>query len=318
MKRVLITGAAGYLASALLRVLGARDAQIVRFARPGSRLAPVQSRFPVVDTLGDIADSSIWNTILKDAGTIFHFAGQTSASVSNRDPQADLEINVLPILRLLETCRRRDLHPALLFASTVTIAGIPRQLPVSESHPDDPLTVYDLHKLMAEHYLKYYTRQRVVSGAILRLANIYGPGPRSSSADRGILNQMIKKALDGDELTVYGAGEQVRDYVYVDDVANAFVAASDHIAQTSGRHFVIGSGKGCTISEAIHLVAARVKHRTGRQPAVKSIQPPTPQLEIETRNFVADTSAFCRATGWKPETDLVEGIDRTIDYWLAR
>jgi len=318
MERILITGAAGYLASALVRLLGARDAQIVRLARPGSRLAPVQSPIPVIDTLGDIRDASIWNTITKDADTIFHFAGQTSATVSNRDPHADFEINVLPVLQLLETCRRQDFHPALLLASTVTISGIPRQLPVSESHPDDPLTVYDLHKLMAEHYLRYYTRQGVVRGVVLRLANVYGPGPRSSSADRGILNQMIKKALDGEELTVYGTGEQVRDYVYVDDVANAFVAAAGHITETSGRHFVIGSGKGCTITEAIQLVAARVKHRTGRQPVVKNTAPPARQLEIETRNFVADTSAFRGATGWKPRTDLTEGIDRTIEYWLAR
>jgi nucleoside-diphosphate-sugar epimerase len=187
-------------------------------------------------------------------------------------------------------------------------------LPVDENHPDYPVTIYDLHKLMAEGYLKHYTAQDVVRGAVLRLANVYGPGAKSSSADRGVLNLMIQKALKGETLTVYGDGNYMRDFVYVEDVAHAFLEAGAKIDGVNGQHFVIGSGQGHTIAEAVNLVAERVALKTGQRVPVIHVEPPAALSQIETRNFVADTTRFSYATGWKARVSLVEGIDRTIDY----
>ena len=199
----------------------------------------------------------------------------------------------------------------------MTEAGIPTRLPVDETHPDTPITIYDLHKLMAESYLKYYSGQGIIQGAILRLANIYGPGPKSSSADRGVLNVMVRKALNGEPLTVYGKGDYLRDYVYVEDVARAFLMAGANIEPVNSQHFVIGSGQGCTLAEAFNLVAERVALKAGQPVPVTHVEPPTPQSPIEARNFVADTTRFWQATGWKARVSLTEGIDRTIDVFLS-
>ena len=316
-QKILITGGTGYLATAVLRLLKDVRCEIVRLGRPGARFPPVEGAAArISDISGDIADPGLWERVLEGINIVFHFAAQTSVPVAEREPWADFQINAAPALHLLETCRRKAWRPAVLFSSSVTVIGIPQSLPVNEGHPAEPITVYDLHKLMAEGYVKYYARRGIVSGAVLRLANVYGPGPRSGSPDRGILNRMVERAVGGQALTVYGSGEQIRDYVYIDDAARAFIDAAQNIERISGRHFVIGSGKGHTIAEAVTLISERAALKTGLRAAVTYVDPPQPAAPIEMRNFVADTSAFCQATGWQPRMSFPDGLDQTIEYCL--
>jgi len=315
-QRILVTGGAGYLATNLISLLSNADCHIIRLARPGALLVPMNSVAQIEDVTGDVRKRSTWEQVLVGTDIVFHFAAQTSAYVANKNPPADLDNNFMPMLHLLETCRQHGRQPIVLFASTVTVTGIPTRLPVDETHPDHPITIYDLHKLMAEQYLKWYASQRIVRGSILRLSNVYGPGPKSSRSDRGILNQMIHKALVGELLTVYKPGDCLRDYVYVEDVVQAFLAAVHHIEAVNGQHFIIGSGQGHTIDQAINLVADRVALKTGRLVTVKYIDPPSPQSPIEDRNFVADSRRFSQATGWRARYLLAEGIDRTVKAFL--
>ena len=320
-KRILVTGGAGYVACGLVRTLSTVSASVIRLCRPGARgrggSRPVTLPDAVAridDVWGDVCDPDVWTRILPGVDFVFHLAAQTSVPRANEDPVADLDGNVRPMLHLLETCRRNRHAPVVLFAGTVTQTGIPLRLPVDETHPDAPVTIYDLHKLVAENYLKYYASGEVVRGATLRLANVYGPGPQSSSADRGVLNRMVRMALEGQALTVYGSGEYLRDYVYVDDVTAAFLVAGARIERMHGQHFVIGSGTGHTLAQAVNLVADRVELKTGFRAPVRHVDPPAPLHPIEARNFVADTTRFGAATGWSPRVSLVEGIDRTIAY----
>ena len=318
-KHILVTGGAGYLAFGLAQALSIAPCHIIRSYRQG-RTIPVglpNAIARIEDVQGDVSDRQAWSDLLEGVDFVFHFAAQTSVHVANQDPLADLDVNVLPMLYLLETCRQKRYTPVVLFAGTVTQAGIPTSLPVDETHPDNPITVYDLHKLMAESYLEYYSGRGIVRGAVLRLANIYGPGPKSSSADRGVLNMMVRKALNGEPLTIYGKGDYLRDYVYVEDVVRAFLVAGANIKRVNSEYFVIGSGQGYTIAEAFNLVAERVALKTGQRVPVRHIAPPSPQSAIEARNFVADTNRFSQVTGWKVRASLTEGIDSTIDAFLS-
>lgn len=316
-KRILITGGAGYLAAGLIRALQEVDCDIIRLVRPGRRARHVVGRARVRDWEGDVRCREVWESVLPDVQVVFHLAAQTSVYVAEIDARADQEANVLPMLHLLETCRVNAHRPIVVFAGTVTEAGIPDRVPVDETHPDRPITIYDLHKWMAESYLRRYAHEGIVRGVALRLANVYGPGPASSSADRGILNLMIRRAMRGENLTVYGSGEQMRDYLHVDDVSLAFLLAGSKIDQLNGEYFIIGSGTGHTIGEAITLVAERVAQRSGRRVDVIHVDPPTPQSPIEARNFVADSGRFSQPTGWRARYGLPDGIDRTIEVFLC-
>ena len=315
-KNILVTGGAGYLGSGIIGLLSDIDCRIIRMGRRTEGREGIHGVASVVDVTGDVRDPELWERCLEGIDIIFHLAAQTSTYEANADPIADQAVNVLPMLLLLETCRRHGVGPTVCFASTVTVAGIPQRLPVDETHPDHPLTVYDLHKQMAEQYLRWYAEQGLVCGMTLRLANVYGPGPRSSRADRGILNQMIRRARDGEPLTVFGSGEQVRDYLYIDDAARAFLAAAANSAVLNGQHFVIGSGVGHTITAALEMVAERATARTGKPVEVRHVAPPETLSPIEQRNFVADSRRFSEATGWQPHHSLSEGIDRTMEDFL--
>lgn len=312
-KRILITGGAGYLANSLISQLQDIDCHITRLGRSREKFTSVAGLARIEDLVGDVRERAVWERTLEGVDVVFDFAAQTSVYVANKDARADLEANVVPLLHLLEVCRQKGTQPIVLFSGTVTEAGIPQRLPVDESPSDHPVTVYDFHKLMAENYLEYYINQGLARGATLRLANVYGPGPRSSSADRGVLNMMVRRALAGEAITVYGQGEQLRDYVFVEDVARAFVLAATSIAETNGLHFVIGSGEGHTIAEAMSIVSQRVVMKTGIEVALLHVDSPQAQSPIEARNFVADSRLFNRLTGWRARYSLAEGIDCTIE-----
>ena len=314
-KRILVSGASGYLATNLIHLLKDVTCHIIRLSRQ-SGLPMVKGAADIVDVGGNVCERDIWEKVLKGVDIVYHLAAQTSVYEADQNPLGDLKINVMPILNLLETCRQHGYQPDVLFSSTVTISGNPERLPVNEAHPDNPITVYDLHKLMAEQYLKHYVNEGIVRGAALRLANVYGPGPESSRSDRGILNRMIRKALEGEPLTIYGKGDQLRDYVYVEDVAWAFIEAARSIEAISGQHFIIGSGQGYTIAEALKMVADRVALKKGGSIEVRHIDPPSTLLPIEFRNFFADSSRFIQKTNWKPRHSLVQGIDNLIEVLI--
>lgn len=312
-KTVVVTGAAGFLGERLVNRLAAVPCQILRVARTVPRSLGVIPRATVADLAGDVGERATWDAVVSDADFVFHFAAQTSSAIADQNPSVDFAANVLPMRQLLETCRRGRRRPVVMFAGTVTQTGVPARLPVDEDAPDQPVTIYDQHKLIAEDDLKSAASDGAVYGVTLRLANVYGPGGHGRNKDRDILNRMIAAAVRGEPLTVYGAGDHLRDYVFVDDVVDAFLMAAVHAERVNGRHYVIGSGRGTTIRQGFELVAARVELLTGRRVPIITAEPPTALSALERRHFVADSSRFSQATGWRPTWSLIEGIDRTIE-----
>lgn len=313
---ILVTGAAGFLGSALIRRLAPVSCTVRRLARqPGEfPTIPMDTLAKFEDIVGDVRVAATWRQALRDVDVVFHLAGQTSVYTAQENPDADLDANVRSVLHLIEISRELRRCPVIVAAGTATTVGLTTDsCPVDESTPDRPITLYDVHKLMAEQYLETATRQSFVAATTLRLANVYGPGPRGSSRERGFLNAMVARAVGQKPLTMYGTGSCVRDYVYVDDVADAFVMAAESIESLQGHHFLIGSGQGISIGSALDLVADLVARRTGTRVPVESIDPPSGLSPIENRSFVANTARFRTATGWNPMFTLEQGINRTID-----
>jgi UDP-glucose 4-epimerase len=314
--RVLVTGASGFLASRLIPRLIALDCSLRLVTRPSKPPPSVAERGTCVHLPGIISDRSFWATALDAIDFVFHFAAQTSIHVASHSPTEDWDANVLPMLHLLETCREHDWRPGILFSGTVTQTGLPARLPVDETHPDRPVSIYDWHKLLAESSLEHFVRKGWARGTTLRLANIYGPGAASGAPDRGTLNQIMRRALRGEPITLYGTGREIRDYLFVDDAVQAFLVAASQMERVDGRHFVLGSGVGHTVDEAFRLVAGCAERLTGREVRMLSVDPPQ-RSSIDRRNFVADVTQFRCATDWRPETTLINGIEVTLKTFLA-
>ena len=314
-KQILITGASGYIAWNLIGELSQFACSIICLSRNVKNIEKQKGKANVKFIEGRYQDENLYIKAVKNIDIIYHLASQTSIYEAEKNPLADYEANVRPMQLLLEACRKGKTCPVVVFSGTSTQCGVPEKLPVDENVDDTPITTYDFHKLQAERWLKFYTWQGWANGVSLRLTNVYGPGPKSSSADRGILNLMIKKALQRETLTIYGTGEYLRDYIYIEDVASTFLTVPIHINNLKGKHFVLGSGEGTTIHDAITMVGELVCIYTGEKAVVKSVEPPSGLLPIEFRNFVADISSLTRITGNNMQFSVEKGILKTLEFY---
>ena len=316
-KKVLITGATGYIAWSLIQKLLGVDCEITCLTRQSSHelnlVNFVKCKAAMNTIVGSYDDEKFWNKSMDGVDIVFHLAAQTSFYRAEADPTEDFKNNVYPMQLLLNAASQNGKKPYITFAGSASVCGLTKKLPVGESVKDNPSTVYDFHKVLAENHLKSYIEKNLVNGACLRLSNVYGPGPKSSKNDRGILNSMVRQALGKETLTVYGSGDSIRDYTFIDDVVTALLACPVQVERTNGNHYFIGSGKGHSIKEAIDIIARVVERITGLIVDVISIKPPDGLLDIEFRNFIADSSSFKSDTGWFARTDLEEGIIKTVN-----
>lgn len=298
-KTILVTGGTGFIGSSLIR-----------------RLKKISCKIIALDSKTDIREKNIWHKYLRKIDIIFHLAAQTSSQWANAHPSLDAKINLLPVINLIEVCQDNKFFPDIIFAGTVTEVGLTKTIPVNEAFQDEPITIYDINKLAAEKYLQYYSRQLGGRAVTLRLANVYGPGERSNHKDRGILNSFICKALKGKDLIIYGRGRYIRDYVYIDDVVNAFLTAGANINLLKRNYYLIGNDQGYTLREMAAMISEQVAEKTGRRVKIVLISPPKTVSPIESRDFVANSRRFRNITGWKPMVDLKFGISQTVDYFI--
>ncbi|MCG3769444.1 MAG: GDP-6-deoxy-D-mannose reductase [Nitrosomonadaceae bacterium] len=311
-KIVAITGARGYLASALTDAFLQASVRILRISRKDL------PSLPGAETLkADICKRECWEKIVQ-SDVIFHFAGNTSVYTAAKDPAESLNSTVLPITHLIAAAEARGRSLRVVFASTATVYGLTGNLPVAEDVEPKPITNYDLHKLFAEKQLELAAKQGILEGVSLRLANVYGPSSSASSADdRGILNRIARLALQGVNLQLYGGGDYLRDYIYIDDVVRAFMFAGVKEG-VAGQSFNVATGKSITVREAFHLVADRAERVTGKRVQVGSTPWPDEADAIEFRNFVADITSIQNFAGWSPTISLCQGVDRLIECFCSK
>ena len=309
---IAVTGGRGYLGSALIEALRPTSARILLVSR-GSQETP-----PGIELLtADVRTEDCWRDIVQRAGIIFHLAGNTSVYAAARDPAGSLNATVLPLTHLVAAAQRARRTPRVVYASTATVYGLTDTLPVAEHTEPHPITSYDVHKLFGEYVLKFASTQGLLHGVSLRLGAVYGPSVgASSAAERGVLNRMTALALQGADLPLYGDGNYLREFVYIDDVVRAFLMMGT-TSGVVGDRFNVGSGQAISIRDAFHLVAKRVERATGRKSSVREVPWPHEASPIEFRHFEADISRISAACGWQPTVSLEEGLGRLIDSLIA-
>jgi len=243
---------------------------------------------------------------------VFHLAAQTSAYVARQDVPADLMTNVMGFVRLLDALRRTGSRPHVISTGAATEVQEDSTGVVRDLNPDAPTTFYDVSKISQHLYLQQYDAEGWVAGTTIRLPNVYGGVRRVKTTDRGFLNSSVLRALKGEPLNYYSDGDYIRDYLHVDDVASALVSAMSHPDSVAGETFLIGTGVGTRIRDALRGIAAQVDEITQVTVLVRPITPPASMYEVERRGCVVDSSRYTEATSWTSTVSLEAGIRKTI------
>ena len=313
-KVVSITGANGYIGSALTQELEKYSLKIIRISR--KQLTPKDG---VEDWVLDLNKKSSWMKIVSKSDIIFHLSGNTSIYDAEKDPKESLISTLFPIIQLINASKKLSRIPRVIFSSTATVYGLTEVLPVLETKQPNPITTYDLHKFFAEQQLLVASSSNIIDAISLRLANVYGPSPTESlSQDRGILSKITKKRFALKNLQIYGNGDYLRDYIYIDDVVNAFLHASvmdyDILLNKNQISLNVASGKGTPVKEVFELISREIEKITGIRGDIENVAWPEEVNEIEKRNYIGSIELIKSLTGWKPSVSLEEGIRLLVKH----
>ncbi|HTQ22735.1 GDP-mannose 4,6-dehydratase [Mycobacterium sp.] len=312
--RTLVTGAAGFIGSTLVDRLLAEGHQVtgVDNLSAGSPAANLESahrenrpgRFTFV--AADVRHPELSDIVAgANPDVVFHLAAQVDVRKSVNDPQHDARNNVLGTINLLEASRRAEV-PRIIFATSGGARyGVPATMPATEDTPVDPLSPYAASKIAGELYMSAYAGMYGLAPICLALANVYGPR-QDPQGEAGVVTIFGSAMISGRPTTIYGDGSATRDYVYVDDVVTAFLSAADAPAETTGT-FNVGTGVQTTVTELHRLIATEVG--VSRAPDYAEAR------TGEAQASALDPTRAGRELGWKPDTELTEGIKRTVD-WL--
>jgi UDP-glucose 4-epimerase len=313
-KRVLVTGGAGFLGSNLchrLAQLGGRVTALDGFLYGGGANAANLADAPVELVRGDIREIDL-RPLCEGVSVIFNLAAQTSHMGGQNDPLADIAVNAVAQVRLIQAAREAAPDAVVVHASTRQFYGRVQKLPVDESQPVAPPDANGVSKFAGEQYwlLEHRVRGRPVVS--LRLTNCYGPRLRIRDARQTFLGIWIRCVLEGRPFEVWG-GTQLRDMTYVDDVTDSFLRAAVTPA-CYGRIFNIGGPPPASL----HDIAEMMVRLAGPSAEYVTREFPADRATIDIGSYHADDSAFRAATQWQPMVSLEDGIGRSLDWFRPR
>jgi UDP-glucose 4-epimerase len=313
-KKITVTGGLGFLGSALA----------IELVRLGSRVTLVDAMLPlyggnpfnieeirdaVTVNVADIRDEGAMRWLVRDQDVIFHIGNQTSHVDSMTDPFLDVDINCRGNLVFLEACRTENSAVKIVYAGSRAEYGRPDHVPVAETQAMNPTDIYGVNKLAGELYHAIYHRAYGMRTTSLRINNTYGPRHQMKHSKYGILNWIIRLAIDGQTIPIYGTGGQLRDFNHIDDVTRAFLLAGSR-SGTDGEAFNLGSGRPIAFLEIVEKVVGIAK--SGR---IEKVPWPEERKRIEVGDYVADIRKIKAALGWEPTVGLEEGLRETIDFY---
>lgn len=302
--RVAVYGGGGFIGSAVtdrlladghvLRVLEREGVAPYRAFQPGERVEWLSGNF--------MHKQDVHGT-LEGVDAVVHLVSTTLPKKSNEDPVFDVQSNVVGTLHLLESMVALGIPRIVFISSGGTVYGIPKYLPIDEGHPTDPQVSYGITKLAIEKYLLMYGRLHGIRPVILRVANPYGERQRVENA-QGAVAAFIHYALSGQPIPVWGDGSVTRDFLHVDDVADAFARALIYTGPEAV--FNISSGEGLSLNELI----ARIEAAIGSPVARKYL----PARPFDVPASVLRNERAQRELDWQPRIGIDEGIARTLGW----
>jgi CDP-glucose 4,6-dehydratase len=321
MRRALVTGAHGFVASHLAAELLRKEVAVRILDRPDPRTADVGGpRRSALDLLGirdevelaegDLRDAEAVSAAVAGCDSVFHLAAQTIVGVARRSPRETLETNVRGAWNVFEACREHEVARTV-FASSDKAYGASPELPYREDFPLRASYPYDASKAAADVIARSYAHAYDLPIAVTRFANIYGGGDLNFSR---LVPETVAALLDGRAPVIRSDGSPERDFLHVEDAAAAYLAiagALDEDGGASGEAFNAGGEQPHSVREVVDLIAELAG--TGIEP--EYLGKGVPDGEID-RQYV-DSTKLRELTGWRPQVELAEGLSRTLDWYRS-
>jgi nucleoside-diphosphate-sugar epimerase len=309
MARFLVTGGAGFIGSALVNRLVelGHAVRVLDDFSTGfrSNLESCRDRIEVIE--GTVAELAVCRAAAQDVDYVLHEAAIPSVQRSVDDPVSSTQANVNGTLNMLLAARDARVK-RLVFASSSSVYGESEVLPKVETMREDPLSPYALTKLAGEKYCGVFYRIYGLSTVALRYFNVFGPRQDPHSQYSAVISRFVDAALQGRRPTVYGDGEQSRDFTYVENVVEANLLACFAEA-ASGMAFNVGTGQEYTLNDLLRFLAAIVGH---------PIDPIYSEARLgDVRHSQAAIDRARRTLGFEPKVGFKEGLERTVD-WFRR
>jgi len=301
-KRILITGGAGFIGSHIVDLLKEKNEVVVLDNLSAGRIENIPGVKLIKKNVEKIGKKDV-----EGFDIIIHAAAQVSTFLSVDYPSKDFNSNCLGTFKLFEACRKWNDDALIIYTSSRSVLGeIPEPKVADESFPYNPSTFYNVHKIYGELLVKIYSELYGMKFVILRPSNVYGP--RQPYWMRGwynFISYWIMLALLNKPIPIYGSGEQVRDYTYVEDVANAYVLALDN-KKAIGETFLLTYGKGYNLNELADLII-----KLTNSSSKKEYLPPR---KGDIKRFVGSHEKAKKILGWIPKTSLEEGLKKEIEW----
>jgi UDP-glucose 4-epimerase len=313
-RRVLITGGLGFIGSNLahrLADLGARilivDSIIPDYGGGLYNIREIRDEVKV--NISDVRDAHSMRYLVQGQDFLFNLAGQVSHIDSMTDPFTDLEINVRAQLQIVESCRYYNPKVRIVHAATRQQYGRPLKLPVDETHLIQPTDVNGINNAAGEMYFMVYTQVYGLRATSLRLTNTYGPRQLLAHDRQGFIAWFVRKTLLGEEIQLFGTGEQLRDMCYVDDTVEALLLAASS-ESSIGEIYNVGGPRPVSLKE----ITETLIELSGRG-SYRLVPFPEDRKNIDIGDFYTDYSKIQRELGWTPRVDLREGLERTLAFY---
>lgn len=292
-KKILVTGGSGFIGVNLV-----------------DRLKTLGASVYIYDlALGyDIQNYRKLEEVLKKRfDIIFHLAGFSDSVESNKNIEKSFQLNTFATVNICQLLIKFSPQTKLILSSSRLEYGKPQYLPLDEEHPTNPISAYGLSKLIATQMALIYNKRNNLDVTIFRTSNVYGPHKREKFANYNIINHLIDRAIKSQPLTIYGNGNQERDYIYIDDLIEAFILASENQKISAGEIYNLGYGKGIKFKEMVNLILNKVGDGKAQ-----FVPWPKPYHDVETGSYISDITKIQKQLGFTPKINFKEGIEKTI------
>ena len=303
--KILVLGAAGFIGTNLVtKLLEDKENRITLFDRDGTDFSYFEQNYKeqIKVVTGNYCNLSDFKPIVSDSDVVYHLISVGNPSTSNKNILGDIENNIPASSKLFDACVECKVKKVVFLSSGGTVYGNTDIIPIPETAPTNPISTYGFQKLIIEKMLALYGHMYGLNYNIIRLANPYGPH-QNPLGNQGIVTIFAYKAIRGEPITVYGKGDTVRDYIFIDDVVKGIIKISDN-AKTG--IYNLGSGEGKSINDIIKAieetlnVSIEINHIDTRG--------------VDADKNVLDMTKYNLSLGKDNITTLHDGISKTVEF----